>query len=131
MLFLANVLLAGEEGGPPLPSEWTGRPGSQRFAYRHKQSAMAFVIHVDRMGSVVEVRGLAVGDEKIYRFDTRMADVVHGDQFPLSIPRTEDGNVDRAGVLEILQKVFVSPEAVYSMFMVAHEMSQVSKLTSC
>jgi hypothetical protein len=80
---------------------------------------MTFVIHIDRMGSVVEVRGLAVGDEKIYRFDTRIADVVHGDQFPVSIPRTEDGNIDRAGVLEILKKVFVSPEAVYSMSMVA------------
>ncbi len=36
---------------------------------------MHFVIKIDRLGGKAEIRGLAVGDERIYRFDITARDM--------------------------------------------------------
>lgn len=76
---------------------------------------MTFVVRVDRMGAKVEVRGLAVDDENIHRFELTTRDVVQSSGLPLRITMTEDGVEDRKDLVEKLRKVFVSEEAISSM----------------
>lgn len=76
---------------------------------------MRFVLRVDRMGGKVEVRGLAVGDEKIYRFERVVRDVVRSAGLPVRIDVKEKVE-DRSGLVEKLRGVFVSEEAVSGTF---------------
>ncbi|SPN99885.1 uncharacterized protein DNG_02737 [Cephalotrichum gorgonifer] len=97
---------------PRLPAKWNASFGSHSFVYAHKQSAMTFVVKVDRLGSKVEVRGLAVGDDRIYRFERNIRDVVRSAALPLRITLTEDGEEDRSDLVEKLRGVFVSEQAI-------------------
>jgi hypothetical protein len=72
---------------------------------------MTFVIRIDRMGTKVEVRGLAVGDENIRRFERAVRNVVQSNNLPVRITRTAQGE-DRSDLPEKLRKVFVSEEAI-------------------
>lgn len=100
-----------ESLAPRLPPQWNTGFGSLSFVYSHKQSAMTFVIRVDRMGGKVEVRGLAVGDERIHRFERTVRDVVQSSGLPIRI--TMDGDhEDRSDLANKLRGVFVSEEAV-------------------
>ena len=74
---------------------------------------MTFVFRVDRLGSKVEVRGLALGDEKIYRFEKAVGDVINNSNLPVRITMTHDGEY-RGDLEEKLFKVFVSEEAIAS-----------------
>ncbi|CAM1511705.1 Fc.00g092180.m01.CDS01 [Cosmosporella sp. VM-42] len=96
---------------PRLPAEWNSGFGSLSFVYRHKQSSMSFVIRVDRMGAKVEVRGLAVGDENIYRVERNTRDVVNASGLPVRITMTADGE-DRSDLAEKLKKTLASSDAV-------------------
>lgn len=96
---------------PRLPPQWNSGFGSLSFVYTHKQSAMSFVIRVDRMGGKVEVRGLAVGDEKIYRFERAVRDVVQSNKLPVRIS-IKDGQEDRSDLAEKLSGVFTSEQAI-------------------
>ncbi|KAF4126488.1 Pfam:Inhibitor PI31 [Geosmithia morbida] len=104
-----------ESLAPRLPPSWNDRFGALSFVYSHKQSSMTFVVRVDRMGSKVEVRGLAVGDEKIYRFERPIRDVVQSRHLPFRIPITDDGQEDRSGVAEKLRSLFASESAISSL----------------
>ncbi|KAL5590182.1 hypothetical protein FOBRF1_013739 [Fusarium oxysporum] len=58
-----------ESLAPRLPPQWNSGFGSYSFLYLHKQSSMAFSIRVNPTGKKVEILGLAVGDDNIYRFE--------------------------------------------------------------
>ncbi|QUC22536.1 uncharacterized protein UV8b_06777 [Ustilaginoidea virens] len=96
---------------PRLPLRWNAGFGSLSFVYKHKQSSMQFLIKVDRMGSKVEIRGLAIGHEKIHRLERTVRDVVQSSNLPVRITM-KDGREDRTDLAEKLSKVFVSEEAV-------------------
>ncbi|KAM4054563.1 PI31 proteasome regulator domain-containing protein [Hirsutella rhossiliensis] len=97
---------------PRLPPQWNARFGALGFVYSHKQSSMRFVFRVDRMGGKVEVRGLAVGDDRIHRFERNVRDVVRADALPVRIALTDHGSEDRAGLVDKLRGAFVSEQAI-------------------
>jgi hypothetical protein len=100
---------------PRLPSSWNDTFGSHSFVYAHKQSAMTFVVKVDRLGNKVEVRGLAVGDDKIYRFERNIRDIVRSAGLPVRIPLGDAGVEDRSGLRDKLRQLFVSDQAIDGM----------------
>ncbi|KAH0526869.1 hypothetical protein TsFJ059_010141 [Trichoderma semiorbis] len=96
---------------PRLPPQWNNGFGALSFVYRHKQSAMTFVLRVDRMGAKVEIRALAVGDEKIYRVEYETRKVVFASNLPFRIPLDGQGQEDRSNLVTTLEKLF-SPGVV-------------------
>ncbi|KAH7150483.1 PI31 proteasome regulator N-terminal-domain-containing protein [Dactylonectria estremocensis] len=96
---------------PRLPPQWNAGFGSLSFVYTHKQSAMTFVIRVDRMGGKVEIRGLAIGDENIHRFERTVRDVVQSSSLPVRITMNGE-HEDRSDLAEKLRGVFVSEQAI-------------------
>ncbi|KAK2605797.1 hypothetical protein QQS21_003751 [Conoideocrella luteorostrata] len=96
---------------PRLPSTWNSGFGSLSFVYKHKQSSMRFLIRVDRMGSKVEIRGLAIGDENIHRFERTVRDVVQQSGLPIRITMEGDKE-NRSDLAEKLSNAFVSEQAV-------------------
>ncbi|UKZ66154.1 uncharacterized protein TrAtP1_007329 [Trichoderma atroviride] len=97
---------------PRLPPQWNNGFGSLSFVYKHKQSSMTFVVRVDRMGSKVEIRGLAVGAENIHRFEYTVRDIVQASNLPLRIPLDARGNEDRSNLPDKLKKLFTSDGAI-------------------
>ena len=71
---------------------------------------MNFVIKVDRLGGKAEIRGLAVGDERIARFDITARDYISSAALPLRIGKTNDGSEDRGDLEQRLKTVFISEE---------------------
>ncbi|TWU72794.1 hypothetical protein ED733_003944 [Metarhizium rileyi] len=100
-----------ESLAPRLPPTWNSGFGSLSFAYKHKQSSMMFVFRIDRMGSKVEVRGLAVGDENIHRFERTVRDIVRSSALPVRITMNE-GEEDRSDLVGKLRNAFVSEQAI-------------------
>lgn len=68
------------------------------------------------MGAKVEVRGLAVDDENIHRFEVNVRDVVTSSALPLRITLTEEGEEGRQDLVEKLRKLFVSEEVISSTY---------------
>lgn len=75
---------------------------------------MTFSIRIDRMGKKVEVRGVAVGDDNIRRFERSISDVVDSRKLPLRIT-IKDGQEDRSDLPEKLRGVFASEQAIAGM----------------
>lgn len=74
---------------------------------------MQFVLKTDRMGSKVEIRGLAVGADRINRLELLPRDYVSSAALPLRITLDpETGAEDRSDLAQKLQNVFVSPTRV-------------------
>lgn len=78
---------------------------------------MQFVLKVDRMGGKIEIRGLAVGHDRITRLELSARDHISQSALPLRIPLdpetgAEAQNSRSSGVLAKLQAVFISPERV-------------------
>ncbi|KAK5988001.1 hypothetical protein PT974_12137 [Cladobotryum mycophilum] len=92
---------------PQLPPQWNSGFGSLSFAYKHKQSSMRFVFRVDRMGARVEIRGLAVGHDRIFRMEEATRNLVDSNKLPVRITMTEEGE-DRSDLAEKLGSVFSS-----------------------
>ncbi|KAL1868215.1 hypothetical protein VTK73DRAFT_3808 [Phialemonium thermophilum] len=95
---------------PRLPPNWNQGLNSHCFVYAHTQSSMQFVIRVDRLGGKAEIRGLAVGHERIVRVEIAPRDYVSSSALPLRIPRADNGSEDRSDLQERLKKVFISEE---------------------
>lgn len=96
---------------PRLPDGWRASFNSHTFVYAHTQSAMHFVIKLDRMGGRADIRGLAVGDERIHRFEVAARDYISAAALPVRISRQEEGGEeDRSDLEEKLGKVFISEE---------------------
>lgn len=97
---------------PRLPAEWNNGFGSLSFVYKHKQSSMTFVVRIDRMGSKVEIRGLAVGAENIHRFEYTVREIVEAKNLPVRITLDAGGNEDRSDLPDKLKRLFVSDQAI-------------------
>ncbi|KAJ9138133.1 PI31 proteasome regulator protein [Pleurostoma richardsiae] len=107
---------------PRLPSKWNASFNSFSFVYAHTQSSMQFVIKIDRLGGKAEIRGLAVGDERIARFEVTARDYVSSAALPLRIPLQSSGSSndqqegpeeeDRTDLPQRLQSVFTSRERI-------------------
>lgn len=110
-LTLTRCLAECESLKPRLPPQWNNGFGSLSFVYAHKQSSMRFIFRVDRMGAKVEIRGLAVGDENIHRFERTVRDVIRSDALPIRIPMNGEEE-DRSGLENKLKSVFVSEQAI-------------------
>ncbi|KUI57507.1 hypothetical protein VP1G_04831 [Cytospora mali] len=95
---------------PRLPPRWNSSVSSYSFLYAHTQSSMQFVIKVDRLGGKAEIRGLAVGDERIARLEIVPRDYISSSALPLRITLDSEGNEDRTDLPSKLQNVFISPE---------------------
>lgn len=72
---------------------------------------MTFIVRIDRMGTKVEVRGLAIGDDNIHRFERTVRDVIDSQGLPIRITMKEDAE-DRSDLVEKLRKIFTSEEAI-------------------
>lgn len=70
---------------PRLPAQWNSRFNSYAFVYAHTQSAMTFVVRVGRLSSRAEVTAVAVGDERIARFDVVLREYVNNSGLPVKI----------------------------------------------
>jgi hypothetical protein len=77
---------------------------------------MQFVIRIDRMGAKIELRGLAIGDERIARFDITARDYISSAALPLRITMTADGVEDRSDLQQKLKNVFISEERIKGMY---------------
>ena len=101
---------------PRLPPQWNASTTSHSFVYAHIQSSMQFVVHIDRMGSKTEIRGLATGDDRIARFDITARDYISSASLPLRITMTADGEEDRSNLQQKLKTVFISEERIKGTF---------------
>ena len=120
-LRVTNVLLPltvaeCESLAPRLPPQWNSGFGSLAFVYKHKQSTMRFVFRIDRMGTKVEIRGLAVGDDKIHRFECATRNMIDSSELPVRITLGAEGQEDRGDLVDKLRKVFVSEQGISGMF---------------
>ncbi len=99
---------------PRLPSQWNTSTSSLGFVYAHTQSSMQFVIKIDRLGGKAEIRGLAVGDERIHRFEITARDYISSAALPVRMTITGDTE-DRSDLEEKLKKVFISEERIVDL----------------
>ncbi|KAL1843086.1 hypothetical protein VTJ49DRAFT_3221 [Mycothermus thermophilus] len=97
---------------PRLPPQWNKSLNSHSFVYAHTQSAMNFVVHVDRMGAKIEIRALATGADRIARFDITARDYISQSALPLRITMTADGEEDRSDLPAKLKTLFISEERI-------------------
>jgi hypothetical protein len=73
---------------------------------------MQFVLHIDRMGGKIDIRGLATGDERIARFDITARDYISSSALPLRITLTDSGAEDRSDLAQKLKTLFISEERI-------------------
>jgi hypothetical protein len=98
-----------ERLAPRLPPQWNDNINSRSFVYAHDQSSMRFIVKIDRLGSKIEIRGLAVGDERINRFDFVPRDYVTATALPLRISKKDNGEEDRSDLEDKIKAVFPEP----------------------
>lgn len=95
---------------PRLPARWNASFNTYSFVYAHAQSALRFVVRVDRLGAKAEIRGLAAGDDRIARLELVIRDFVSSAALPVRIAlvggdaaadarrrRSSAGNASRRG----------------------------------
>ncbi|KAL2153663.1 hypothetical protein VTH82DRAFT_4818 [Thermothelomyces myriococcoides] len=97
---------------PSLPPQWNTSSSSHGFVYAHTQSAMRFVLHVDRLGAKIEIRGLATGHERITRFDVTANDYVSPSALPLRVSRSSESPQDKSDLVQKLRNLFISEERI-------------------
>lgn len=90
---------------PRLPSQWNGSISSRSFVYAHEQSSMQFIIKIDRLGNKMEIRGLAIGDDRINRIELVAKDYISSGALPLRISKAENGEEDRSDLEQKLKQV--------------------------
>jgi hypothetical protein len=98
-----------ERLAPRLPPQWNDNVNSRSFVYAHDQSSMRFIVKIDRLGSKIEIRGLAVGDERINRFDFNPRDYLTATALPLRISKKDSGEEDRSDLEDKIKAVFPEP----------------------
>lgn len=82
---------------PRLPPNWNAAFNTYSFVYAHAQSALRFVVRVDRLGGKAEIRGLAVGDERIARLEVTPRDFVSNAALPVRITLVGGGSGSGGG----------------------------------
>ncbi|EFX05489.1 pi31 proteasome regulator [Grosmannia clavigera kw1407] len=90
---------------PRLLARWNRQPTSLSFVYAHAQSALTFVVRVDRMGAKVEIRGLATGAERIQRIELVVQDHIATSELPWT---RESSNSSNDTDTERLARLFFS-----------------------
>ncbi|KAK8090773.1 hypothetical protein PG994_000278 [Apiospora phragmitis] len=93
---------------PRLPENWNASFNNCSFVYAHSQSALRFVIKVDRMGGKAEIRGLAIDDDRIARVEVTSKDFISNGALPVRITLTPESTEDRSDLPQKLQAVFIN-----------------------
>ncbi|KAF3936150.1 hypothetical protein ABW19_dt0201614 [Dactylella cylindrospora] len=83
----------------PLPSQWNSSASSFEFRYSHNQSAMKFLIKVNRLGGKIVILALGVGDDKTATMEILTKDWISESFF------SEDSGDDKRPV----QEAYISP----------------------
>lgn len=94
---------ADAENPQELPAQWNAS-SSHAFRYAHAQSAMEYLVKVNRLGGKAVVYALALGDDKTTHFEVNTTDYISESQLPLSVPEgtsTED-------TAQKVQELFIS-----------------------
>ena len=68
---------------PSLPPTWNSSD-TISFRYKHNQSAMQYLVKVNRLGKKAVVFGVGLGDDKTVSFDVAVADYVSESSLPAS-----------------------------------------------
>ncbi|KAI1502386.1 PI31 proteasome regulator N-terminal-domain-containing protein [Biscogniauxia marginata] len=100
------------ELAPRLPPNWNASFNSNAFVYAHQQSALRFIIKIDRMGGKAEIRGLAINDERIARLEIPIKDFISNAALPVRITITEEGTEDRSDLPQKFRDVFISESRI-------------------
>lgn len=95
---------ADAEDPKELPAQWNAS-SSYAFRYAHAQSAMEFLVKVNRLGGKAVIFALAVGDDKTTHFELTTKDYLSESQLPFSVP--EGTSIEDAS--RKLQDLFISP----------------------
>ncbi|KAI3322120.1 PI31 proteasome regulator N-terminal-domain-containing protein [Xylariaceae sp. AK1471] len=96
---------------PRLPANWNASFNTYSFVYAHQQSALRFVIKIDRMGGKAEIRGLAKDDERIARLSVTIKDYVSNAALPVRITMTNETE-DRSDLQQKFKDVFISQSRI-------------------
>ncbi|KAI0132651.1 PI31 proteasome regulator N-terminal-domain-containing protein [Xylariales sp. AK1849] len=93
---------------PRLPENWNTSFNTCAFVYAHSQSALRFVIKIDRIGGKAEIRGVAIDDDRIARAEVTTKDFISNGALPVRITLTDEAAEDRTDLPQKLQAVFIS-----------------------
>ncbi|TGZ82388.1 hypothetical protein EX30DRAFT_317753 [Ascodesmis nigricans] len=74
----------------PLPANWNVHGGSYVFRYAHSQSAMQFIVRINRLGEKTAFMALGMGDNRTASFDITTLDYMSESFFPYSLPSSSD-----------------------------------------
>jgi hypothetical protein len=86
-----------------LPQSWNAS-STYAFRYRHAQSAMEYLVTINRLGGKAVVSALALGDDKTTHFDVTTKDYISESQLPFSIAEgTSNEDASRQ-----VQELFIS-----------------------
>ncbi|KAJ4301633.1 hypothetical protein N0V90_003726 [Kalmusia sp. IMI 367209] len=113
---------ADAENPQPLPAAWNAH-NSYAFRYAHSQSALEYIIKVNRLGAKAVIFGIGIGDDKTASFDVAVKDYVSEGSLPVS--SSEDATIGK--LTEELQHVFIS-EGRLSDFGALLKLSIIQKL---
>ncbi|KIW81951.1 hypothetical protein Z517_04977 [Fonsecaea pedrosoi CBS 271.37] len=83
----------------PLPSQWD-ESSSYAFRYAHSQSAMEYLIKVNRLGSKAIIFGVGMGDDKTASFEVKANDYISEGSLKEATPG--------ANTVSALRNVFIS-----------------------
>lgn len=95
---------ADAENPSPLPTAWNAS-SSYAFRYAHAQSAMEYMVNVNKRGPKALIDGFAIGDDNIKHFDVTTKEYLSESLLPFTIP--EDTPTEQAAAK--LQDLFISP----------------------
>ncbi|OAL29920.1 hypothetical protein AYO22_01826 [Fonsecaea multimorphosa] len=84
----------------PLPSEWD-KSSSYAFRYAHSQSAMEYLIKVNRLGGKAIIFGVGMGDDKTASFEVKANDYI-------SEGSIKEATASTSSNLPALRNVFIS-----------------------
>ena len=114
---------------PELPSEWNAQsPSSYSFVYAHSQSAMQFLLRVNRMGGKAVVTAMAIGDDKPVTFDVKVDEYISSSSLParpVTEAITRPSETTMATEVEVPQSVLT---AIQSIFISTGRLSDLANL---
>ncbi|KAM7200568.1 PI31 proteasome regulator N-terminal domain containing protein [Rhypophila sp. PSN 637] len=102
------------DSDPQLLPSWNNGLNNHSFLYAHTQSSMNFVLRIDRLGTKVEIRGLAVGAERIAHMDLTAREYISSAALPVRASTTTTSSSpdkptnDLPDLEEKLRRVFMS-----------------------
>ncbi|KAI1550099.1 PI31-Prot-N multi-domain protein [Pyrenophora tritici-repentis] len=91
------------ENPQALPAKWNAS-STYEFRYAHAQSAMEYLVKVNRLGGKAVVYALALGDDKTTNFEVTTKDYISESQLPFSV--SEDTPTEQ--VSQKVQELFIS-----------------------